>query len=125
MISSIWYAIVMGSLFGSGVYLLLRGNVARVLLGVLLISHAVNLALFVSPEIGPRRAPIVPPALDTLPGTITADPLPQALILTAIVIGFGVLAFLLVLVQQAYRATGSDAMDELTREHNRSKEEAR
>lgn len=95
-------------LVGAGVFLLLSRALIRLILGLALVAYGANLAIllastaFDSPN---------PPLLD-LPGPY-ADPLPQALILTAIVIGFGTTALILVLAMKAYRATGTDHVQEL------------
>ena len=86
------------ALLASGVYLLLRARTFPVILGLTLISHAVNLFLF---SMG-RLALEAPPVIGE--GRLYADPLPQALVLTAIVIGFGVIAFTLVLRRLRGRA---------------------
>lgn len=105
--------LLVGFLFGCGVYLILRRNFTRLLIGILFISQAVNLALFVVPGLGPGTSPIVPDGETGLaPGY--ADPLPQALILTAIVIGFGVIAFTMVLAKKAYHQLHTDDLDQLT-----------
>jgi len=88
-------ALVIGVLFGTGTFLMLRRNLIRVVLGLGLLSHGANLMLMAGAGVPRGRAPI----LGAGAGAVV-DPLPQALVLTAIVIGFGVTAFLLVL---AYR----------------------
>jgi multicomponent Na+:H+ antiporter subunit C len=84
----------------------------RILLGLALLGHAANLLIFVAAGLTRGRPPIVgdtPPP----PGTF-ADPIPQALILTAIVIGFGVFAFALILVRRAVEITGTEDVDLMT-----------
>ena len=103
-------AIAIGSLAGCGTWLLLRERTFDVVLGTTLLAYAVNLFLFAMGRIGERAAPIVGYGeLATLADT--ADPLPQALVLTAIVIGFAMTAVLLVLALRAALATGSDHVD--------------
>ena len=92
-------AVVIGSLFAIGVYLMLEKNVLKLIFGLVLIGHAANLLIFTAAGLTRGKAPIIAADADILTG-VYADPLPQALILTAIVIGFGVLAFALVLVRQ-------------------------
>jgi multisubunit Na+/H+ antiporter MnhC subunit len=116
--SSAWLAIVCGVLFGSGIFLILRPSITRVILGVMLVSHSVNIALFVSSRVNLQIAPIIPNDADKLVANSAVDPVPQALILTAIVIGFGVLAFLLALALQAFRAAGTDDLSLITREES-------
>ncbi len=97
---------VIGVLFASGAYLLMQARTFSVILGFTLVSYATNLFLLASGRLSAVRPPIIEPG-----GTGYADPLPQALVLTAIVIGFGMTAFLVVLALRARRATGSDHVD--------------
>jgi len=89
-------AILVGVLYGAAVYLLLRRSVLKIILGLIFLGHATNLLLFASGGLVSGA----PPFIEDSVGEISkmADPLPQALILTAIVIGLGVTAFALVLV---------------------------
>lgn len=105
-------AITVGGLYAAGIYMGLRRNVVKLLIGLGLLSHAANLLIFTAGGVVRGRAPVVPPG-ETSPLTIVADPLPQALILTAIVISFAVLAFALVLVYRTYQTLGTDDLDEL------------
>ena len=105
-------AIAVGVLFGCGIYLMLRRNIVKLLLGLILLSHAANLLVFTAGGLVRGRPPLIAPGEVAL-SVPYADPLPQALVLTAIVIGFGVLAFAIVLVQQAYRAVGTDDLDRM------------
>jgi multicomponent Na+:H+ antiporter subunit C len=102
--------IAIGILFGCGCYLVMRRNIVRVLLGIMLFSQAANLLIFTGAGLTWSRPPIIPEgAVDIV--APYADPLPQALVLTAIVIGFAVLAFAIALVLRAYEKTGSDDLD--------------
>lgn len=98
-------AAAIGVLTAAGVYLLLRGRTFPVVLGLSLISYAVNLFIFAAGGIV-----IGHPPLAGAPGR-PADPLPQALVLTAIVIGLGMTAFLVALAVRAHGETGSDDAD--------------
>ncbi len=98
---------VIGVLFGCGTYLILQRHLLRVVVGLSLYSHAANLALMISG--GLKRGS--PPLLTT--DAPYVDPLPQALILTAIVISFGMTAFATVLAFRVRQVYGSDAVDEL------------
>jgi multicomponent Na+:H+ antiporter subunit C len=90
-------ALLVGVLFAVAVYLLLQRSFVRILFGVILLSNAANLlVLMMSGEPGGRQAPVM-----VTPGP-HVDPLPQALILTAIVIGFGVTAYFLVLLYRLF-----------------------
>ncbi len=103
---------VVGLLFASAVYMLLQRSLGQLIIGLALLSNAANLFIFVASGLGDGAAPIVDPATNaTAEGA--ADPVPQALILTAIVIGFGVLAFFITLAYRVYRITGTDDLDDL------------
>lgn len=103
---------VVGILFASAVYLLLQRSLGQLIIGLALLSNAANVFIFVASGFGNGQAPIVDPELGgTPPGA--ADPVPQALILTAIVIGFGVLAFFITLAYRVYRITGTDDLEGL------------
>ncbi len=105
-------AVVIGGLYAVAVYLMLRRNLAKVILGLALLTNAANLLIFTVGGLTRARPPLVPEG-QSRPTGVYADPLPQALILTAIVIGFGVLAFAMVLAYRAYQAVGSDDLDEM------------
>lgn len=102
--------IAIGLLFGCGCYLCMARNMVRVLLGIMLLSQAANLLIFTAAGLSTGQPPIIPADHKTLTFN-HADPLPQALVLTAIVIGFAVLAFAIALALRAYRKTGSDDLD--------------
>lgn len=107
-------SLVVGVLFAGAAYLMLRRSVVQLILGLLLLSHGTNLLLFLMGD-GVVRAN--PPFVDPATGVAaagTADPLPQALILTAIVISFGFLAFTLALAYRADQAVQSDDLDAMT-----------
>jgi len=99
-------ASLIGALTAAGVYLALRGRTFPVVLGLTLLSYAVNLFLFAMGRLAIGQ----PPVIDTgLPGY--ADPLPQALVLTAIVIGFAMTAFVIMLALKARAELGDDHVD--------------
>jgi len=108
----VFFAITVGVLSASAAYLLLRRSLVKLILGIAMLSQAVNLLIFTAAGLKQGGAAFVPPGEEALPLT-SADPLPQALILTAIVISFGVLAFTLALAQRADQAVGSDDVDDL------------
>lgn len=97
------FALSIGALTGIAVYLFLARDLARVLIGFVLFGSAANLAIFASGRIGSMVPPIVTPGAATLAAD-AANPLPQALILTAIVIGFGLAVFALMLIVRGYAA---------------------
>ena len=105
-------AAVIGVLYASGLYLVMRRSVVKLVLGLALLGHAANLLIFTVGRLSRAAAPIVPAGAERLVPP-HADPVPQALVLTAIVIGFGVQAFALVLVKLAHRETGTDDLDAL------------
>lgn len=100
---------VVGGLYAVGLYLMLRRNLAKLIIGLALLTNAANLLIFTVGGLTRARPPLVPED-GSAPLSPVADPLPQALILTAIVIGFGVLAFAMAL---AYRANQIDESDDL------------
>ena len=106
------FAILIGMFFAAAVYLMLSKFSVRILLGVALLGNAVNLLLFTAGRLTREVPPIIPAGMDTLPAG-TANPLPQALILTAIVISFSFFAFLLVLTYRAYQELGTDNTDDM------------
>lgn len=100
------FAIAIGTLTSCAVYLLLRARTYPVLLGLTLLSYAVNLFLFASGRLVMASAPLTDQGIERFP-----DPIPQALVLTAIVIGFGMTALMVVLALRAISATGGDHVD--------------
>lgn len=105
-------AVVIGGLFSAGLYMMMRRSIVKLIFGLFLLSHAVNLLIFTIGGLESTRPPIIAPGEAALSGSY-ADPLPQALVLTAIVIGLGVQAFAIVLIKRAYQATGTDDLDQL------------
>lgn len=103
-------AFVVGGLYAAGLYLMLRRSLVKLIIGLSLLSHAANLLLFTAGGLTRARPPLIPEDASRPIGPF-ADPLPQALILTAIVISFGVLAFTLVLGYRAYSTVGTDDLD--------------
>lgn len=104
------FAILVGLFFAAGIYLMLSRHIIRILLGVVLFGNAVNLLIFTNGRIMREVPPIIAQGLDVPVGAV-ANPLPQALILTAIVISFSFFAFLLVLAYRAYQEIGTDDTD--------------
>jgi multicomponent K+:H+ antiporter subunit C len=103
-------ATFIGALAGCGVWLLLRARTFDAVLGLTLLSYAVNVFIFAMGRVKVGAAPIVDKAV---PATLAshADPLPQALVLTAIVIGFAMTALLLAIALRTRAETGSDHVD--------------
>lgn len=117
------FAITIGLIFACGIFLMLRGSILRMIMGLCLMSHGVHLLIFVmgglkkSPLFGsPDSAiPVVVNTPNVEQVTRFADPLVQALILTSIVISFGMIAFLLVAGYRAQQEYDTDNLDELRR----------
>jgi multicomponent Na+:H+ antiporter subunit C len=103
-------AALVGCFVAAGIYLLLSRSVIRMLLGLVVLGNGVNLLIFTAGRLTRSAAPIVAAGLDQPAGPI-ANPLPQALILTAIVIGFAMFSFLLVLAYRAYQSLDADNTD--------------
>jgi len=105
-------ALVVGLLYAAGIYMVMRRNIMKLIIGLSLLTQGANLLIFTAGGLTRAIPPLVTEDAIRPPGT-TADPLPQALILTAIVIGFGITAFALVLFQRAYLITGFDDPDDM------------
>ena len=103
-------AIAIGVLGGSGVWLVLRPRTFQVLMGLALLSYAVNLFIFAMGSLSLDKEPIVQPGLVPNLENYT-DPLPQALVLTAIVIGFATTALFLVVLLASRGLSGTDHVD--------------
>jgi multicomponent K+:H+ antiporter subunit C len=99
-------SLALGLLTASGVFLVLRPSTFSVVLGLTLLSYAVNTLIFFGARLNATSPPLV------LPGTSgQTDPLPQALVLTAIVIGFGMTAYLMALALKSKGESGTDHVD--------------
>ncbi len=106
------FAVVVGILFSISVYLLLSGSLIRLVLGVFVFGNATHLLIFVAGRLTREVPPLI--ADDAyLPEAGLSNPLPQALILTAIVISFSLFAFLLVLTYRAYQSLDTVDTDEM------------
>lgn len=106
-------AIVIGSLYAAGLYMMMRRSIVKLIIGLILLGHAANLLIFTAGGLVRARSPLIPEG-ELAPVLPIADPLPQALILTAIVIGFGVVAFTVVLIHRTYQTVGTDDIDLLS-----------
>jgi multicomponent Na+:H+ antiporter subunit C len=106
-------AIVAGGLYASGLYLMLRRRLAQLIIGLGLLSNGSNILILAAAGVTRAKPPLVSSGLTA---DQFADPVPQSLILTAIVIGFGVLAFSLVLARRVHQAAGSDDIDAIASE---------
>lgn len=101
-------AILIGVLFTAAVYLILSRSILKIIIGTGLLSHGAHLLILTMGGLGGSAPPVLSEGV-----TDFADPLPQALILTAIVISFGVTAFILVLAYRAYAVHKTDDMNQL------------
>jgi multicomponent Na+:H+ antiporter subunit C len=108
------FIIMVGALVSASVYMFLARDLPRMLIGFVLLGTAANLAIFAAGRVGSMTPPLVAPGAQALAAS-AANSLPQALILTAIVIGFGLTAFALMLVVKAYstfQTISAEDMDE-------------
>lgn len=105
-------ALTVAFTFGAGVYLALSRDLFRCIVGLAVLGSAVNLIVFASGRVGPMQPPIIAAGAQRLEGAV-ANPLPQALVLTAIVIGFALLCFGLVLGARLRQQFGGDDTDHL------------
>jgi multicomponent Na+:H+ antiporter subunit C len=103
-------AVVAGSLYACGLYLMLRRRLAQLIIGLSLLANGSNILIFAAAGVTRGQPPIVGDGA-ALAAASFADPVPQSLILTAIVIGFGVLAFALVLAHRVHASAGTDDID--------------
>lgn len=106
-------ALAVAVLFATGFYMMLRRSLIKIILGLGLLGNGANLLIFSAAGLVRGAPPVIPTGATELAAS-SADPLPQALILTAIVITFGVQAFALVLVYRSYQEVGSDDPDDMT-----------
>jgi multicomponent Na+:H+ antiporter subunit C len=104
-------ACVIGVLYACALYMMLQRSIVRLMIGLAILSNAANLLVFTASGLTRGKAPLIPE--DGLHTAVVSDPLPQALILTAIVIGFGVLAFAISLIQRAFETAGTDDLDSM------------
>jgi multicomponent Na+:H+ antiporter subunit C len=105
-------AVVIGVLYAAGIYMLLRRSLVKLLIGLSLMSHAANLLIFTVARLTRAQAPVLAEGAAAASGPM-ADPVPQSLVLTAIVIGFAVTAFALALSFRVYRTVGTDDLDRM------------
>ena len=105
-------AITIGALVAAAVYLMLSGHMLRFIFGLVLISNAANLVIFTAGRMTEGAPPLIAEGADAPTGSV-ANALPQALVLTAIVIGFGLFAFALTLVWRAWTTLGTLEADEM------------
>ena len=103
-------AIMTGVLYAGGIYLILRRSLVKLIIGIVLLGNGVNLLIFLMGGLVKGKPPIIPDTAHHLKG-LYADPVPQALVLTAIVISFGLQSFAIVLIKRAYKVIQTDDID--------------
>lgn len=103
-------AILIGVLYASGIYMILRRSMVKLLIGLLLLGNGANLLIFLLGGITKGEPPVIPGTSAVIEG-IYADPVPQSLILTAIVISFGLQSFAIILIKRVYRVANTDDLD--------------
>ena len=108
-------ALASGVLYAAGIYLMLRRRLAQLIIGLGLLSNGTNLLILTAGGLTRARPPVLQEGAHVLVQPY-ADPVPQALVLTAIVIGFGLLAFSLVLAHRVHGSVGTDDVDDVGRE---------
>ncbi|MGY6533109.1 NADH-quinone oxidoreductase subunit K [Glycocaulis sp.] len=109
----VFYAIAVACIMAAGIYLMLDRNVIRIVLGTALIATGVNLVLFLAGRLGPTDPAIIPAGTYAL-AEGAGNPLPQALVLTAIVIGFALLALAAIVAYEATRTLGTVNAEDMT-----------
>ncbi|MYL22450.1 Na+/H+ antiporter subunit C [Vreelandella massiliensis] len=105
-------AMGIGLLYATAIFLMLRRSIVKLVIGLMLLSNAANLLIFTTAGMTRGAPPLIPKGLSAPLGEV-ADPLPQAVVLTAIVIAFGVLAFAVVLIRRAYEIVKADDLDKM------------
>lgn len=105
-------AFVIGGLYAAGLYMMLRRSIVKLIFGLALMGQAANLLIFTLGHLTRGRPALIPEGA-LYPAKPMADPVPQAVILTAIVIGFGVQAFALVLINRTYQSVGTDDLNKM------------
>lgn len=103
---------LVGMFYAAGIYMLLRKSMVKLLIGFALLGNGTNMLIFLMGNLSKGRPPIIPES-ESILQNVYADPVPQALILTAIVISFGIQAFAIILLKKVYANTGSDNLDTL------------
>jgi multicomponent Na+:H+ antiporter subunit C len=105
-------AILTGLLYASGIYMILRRSLVKLIIGIILLGNGANMLIFLLGRITKGKPPIIPENTKVFVEDF-ADPVPQALILTAIVISFGLQAFAIILIKRAYKVVKTDDIDQM------------
>ena len=105
-------AIAIGILYAAGLYMVMSRSFVKVIFGIILLGNGVNILIFLLGRIIKGKPPIIPETASVITDAFS-DPVPQALILTAIVISFGLQSFAIVLVKRMHKDFGTDDINEL------------
>lgn len=105
-------AIMVGLLYAAGIFMILRRSMVKLIIGLILLGNGANLLIFLLGRISKNKSPIIPDDSNVFLEAF-ADPVPQALILTAIVISFGLQSFAIILIKRAYRVLDTDDLDKI------------
>lgn len=105
-------ALMTGVLYAGGIYLILRRSLVKLIIGLVLLGNGVNLLIFLMGGLVKGSPPIIPDTSKYV-NQLVADPVPQALVLTAIVISFGLQSFAIILIKRAYRVLKTDDIDKM------------
>ena len=105
-------ALIVGLLYAAGIYMILRRSLVKLIIGLVLLGNGANMLIFLLGRMVKGEPPIIEDTAKVLQ-EIYADPVPQALILTAIVISFGLQAFAIILIKRAYKVVKTDDLDEM------------
>jgi multicomponent Na+:H+ antiporter subunit C len=103
---------MIGFLYAAGIYMILRRSLVKLILGIIILGNGANLLIFLLGRISKGRPPIIAGDLKVF-AEAYADPIPQALILTAIVISFGLQSFAIILIKRVYKVVKTDDLDEM------------
>jgi len=104
--------IIIGLLHAGGLYMLLRRSMFKIIIGLILLGNGANLLIFLLGRLVKGHPPVIEDGMKVFT-EIYADPLPQAVVLTAIVIGFGLQSFAIILIKSVFRVLETDDLDEL------------
>ncbi|MCL6261087.1 Na+/H+ antiporter subunit C [Aquiflexum sp. TKW24L] len=104
--------IIIGLLHAGGLYMLLRRSMFKMIIGLIFLGNGANLLIFLLGRLVKGKPPVMEDGMKVFTD-IYADPVPQALVLTAIVIGFGLQSFAIILIKRVYKVLQTDDLDEL------------
>jgi len=105
-------AIIIGFLYAMGIFLILRRSLVKLIIGLILVGNGINLLIFLMGGLNRGNPPIIDASSKVLSNP-NVDPVPQALVLTAIVISFGLQSFAIVLIKRVYKTLKTDDLDAL------------